>query len=114
MGRSFFLENREYILYHVYQERRVYNMRELLLESREVTGEGKRLRCRYLILVGEKKIGDFSCEDYGVKVVNEATGESAEFPDLTVSAARIDELMELLVRNGVTPAGLEDVIADWL
>ena len=49
-----------------------------------------------------------------MKIEDERTGESAEFPDLTVSVRRIDELMELLVRNGVTPAGLGDVIQDWL
>lgn len=89
-------------------------MQELLLDTRPVTGEGTRLRCRYLITVGEKQIGNFACEAYGVKIEDELTGESAVFPDLTVSAARIDELMERLVRNEVTPAGLEDVIADWL
>ena len=26
----------------------------------------------------------------------------------------IDELMELLTRNSVTPAGLRDVVEDWL
>lgn len=89
-------------------------MRELLLESQEVEGEERKIFCRYFIIIGEKRVGDFSCEAYGVKIVNEETGESAEFPDLTVSAGRIDELMELLVHHGVTPAGLEDVIADWL
>lgn len=89
-------------------------MRELLLESQEVKGEDKRIFCKYFILIGEKRVGDFSCEAYGIKILNELTGESAEFPDLTVSAGRIDELMGIVVRQGVTPAGLEDVIADWL
>ena len=86
----------------------------MLLETRTVEGEESSLRCRYFVLVGEKQVGRFFCEAYGVKIENEATGESAEFPELTVSAQRIDELMELLVRNGVTPVGLEDVIQDWL
>ena len=34
--------------------------------------------------------------------------------NLTVSAGRIDQLMELLVRNGVTPVTLRDVVEDWL
>ena len=89
-------------------------MKEMLLDTRDVVGEGNALRCRYYVLVGEKQVGRFFCEAYGVKIENEATGESAEFPDLTVSAGRIDELLALLVRNGVTPAGLEDVIQDWL
>ena len=35
-------------------------------------------------------------------------------PDLTVSAQRIDELMELLMDHQVGPAGLRDVVEDWL
>ena len=89
-------------------------MREMLLDTRQAIGESARLRCRYYVLIGEKQIGNFFCEAYGVKIENEDTGESAAFPDLTVSASRIDELMELLLRNQVTPAGLEDVIRDWL
>ncbi len=89
-------------------------MEEMLLDTRTVEGEEASLRCRYFVLVGEKQVGRFYCEAYGVKIEDERTGESAEFPDLTVSVRRIDELMELLVRNGVTPAGLGDVIQDWL
>ena len=89
-------------------------MREMLLDTRPVEGERGRLRCRYLLTVGEKQIGSFACEAYGVKIEDELTGESVSVPDLTVSAARIDELLERLIRNEVTPAGLEDVLADWL
>ena len=89
-------------------------MVEMLLDSKSIEGETKHLRCRYLLTVGEKQVGRFACEAYGVKIEDELTGESVTVPDLTVSAARIDELMELLIRNEVTPAGLEDVIADWL
>ncbi len=89
-------------------------MRELLLDTKTVEGEEKTLRCRYMILVGEKRVGSFACEAYGVKIVDEEMGESVEIPDLTVSAQRIDQLMEQLVKGGVTPAGLADVVADWL
>ena len=89
-------------------------MREMVLDTREMAGEERKLRCKYSVLIGEFPVGNFSCESYGVKVEEEETGEAACFPDLTVSAQRIDELMELLVRNEVTPTGLEDVIADWL
>ena len=44
---------------------------------------------------------------------SKAGGESA-VPRITTSAARIDELMTLLVDNQVGPAGLHDVVADWL
>ena len=43
-----------------------------------------------------------------------ADGEEASVTNLTVSAGRIDQLMELLVRNGVTPVTLRDVVEDWL
>lgn len=88
-------------------------MRELLLENREIEGMGKELSCRYSILVGEIPVGNFSCESYGVKIEETATGAVARFPDLTISTQRIDELMELLIRNRVTPTGLADVLADW-
>lgn len=89
-------------------------MREMLLDTKPVEGEQRKLRCRYLLTIGEKQVGRFACEAYGVKIVDELTGESITVPDLTVSASRIDELLELLIRNEVTPAGLEDVLADWL
>ena len=89
-------------------------MRELLLEDRAIETGQRTLKCRYSILVGEVPVGSFSCESYGVKIEEKTTGETVELPDLTLSTRRIDELMELLMRNGVTPSGLEDVIADWL
>lgn len=90
-------------------------MRELLVDTRCQTGEdGRTVDCRYYILVGEMAMsGGMSCESYGVKVVG-ADGEEASVTNLTVSAGRIDQLMELLVRNGVTPVTLRDVVEDWL
>lgn len=52
-------------------------------------------------------------EDYGVRIA-EDQGESAVIPSITTSAARIDELMTMLVDHRVGPAGLADVVADWL
>lgn len=89
-------------------------MRELLLECQEWKEGGAGLHCRYSILVGERELNGFFCESYGVKIVNEETGEQAFVEDVTSSPQRIDELLDLLVRNGVTPTGLEDVVADWL
>lgn len=90
-------------------------MRELLVDTRQETGEdGRTMGYRYYILVGEMAVsGGLACESYGVKVVGE-DGEEASVPDLTVSPARIDQLMELLVRNGVSPVTLRDVVEDWL
>ena len=44
----------------------------------------------------------------------EDSGDNAVIPAITTSAARIDELMTLLVDHCVGPAGLADVVADWL
>ena len=89
-------------------------MRELLAEDRRETGEdGRECRYRYYVLVGEMPLGGLACESYGVKVVGE-DGEEASVPNITVSTARIDALLELLARNAVSPVNLRDVIDDWL
>ena len=46
--------------------------------------------------------------------IAEESGGDVSIPGITTSAARIDELMALLVDNRVGPAGLSDVVADWL
>ena len=68
----------------------------------------------YAILVDELNVGPFACESYGACVTSRATGDRAEVPNITVSATRIDQLMELLVRNQVGPVHLGDVVEDWL
>ena len=75
-------------------------MRELFVGTRTVPGE-------------DGQTHRFACESYGVKV-REAGGETAAIPDLTVDTRRIDALLELLTRNTVGPAGLRDVVDDWL
>lgn len=90
-------------------------MRELLVDTRQVEDpEGGERQYTYSILVDEMDVGAFSCESYGVKIREEAGGEVAVVPHVTTSIPRIDELMELLIRNTVAPAGLRDVIDDWL
>lgn len=90
-------------------------MRELAVTQKQVQDEeGNVHTYDYSILVGEMAVSpEFSCESYGVKV-REQGGESGEVPNITVSISRIDELMELLVRNTVTPCTLRDVVEDWL
>ncbi len=88
--------------------------REILVDTRRLTDAQGRVReYSYFVLVGEMDVGNFSCEAYGV-MIRETGGESAALPGLTVSAARIDELAGLLVRGGVTPVTLRDVVDDWL
>ena len=89
-------------------------MRELFLETVELADQtGIMRRYDYSILVGEMDVGAYACESYGVKVA-EQDGEQAMVENITCSASRIDELSELLTRNGVTPAALRDVVLDWL
>ena len=88
--------------------------KEILVDTRSLKdAEGRLREYGYFILVGEKSVGNFSCEAYGVRI-REAEGESAAVPDITVSAARIEDLITLLIRNTVTPTALADVVAEWL
>ena len=89
-------------------------MRELFLQTLTLPDEsGIRHSYDYSILIDEMDVGPFSCESYGIRV-SERGGAEASAPNITCSAARIDELSELLLRNGVTPATFHDVLADWL
>lgn len=89
-------------------------MRELFLETVELTDQtGAIRRYDYSILIGEMDVGPYACESYGIRI-SEQGGGQASVPNITCSASRIDELSGLLVRNGVTPAALRDVVLDWL
>ena len=90
-------------------------MREMLADSCKEVGEDGTEHCfEYIILVDEMEVsGGLFCESYGVRVVRE-DGESAEVRNLTVRLERIDELVELLRRNAVSPVTLRDVVEDWL
>lgn len=90
-------------------------MRELLVDSRAVTDEAGRTRTfDYAILIGEQDTGPFFCESYGVKIAERGSDNLSLVSDVTTSIARIDALVELLLRNEVTPGHLADVIVDWL
>ena len=90
-------------------------MRELSIAQKQARDEEGNVHIyEYFVLVGEMTVSEgFSCESYGVRV-REQGGESGEVPNITVSISRIDELMELLVQNVVTPCTLRDVVDDWL
>ena len=75
--------------------------------------EGKNRCFHYFLTIDLEDTPRFACESYGVRV-SEENGATACIPGITSSAARIDELSGLLVRNGVTPAALNDVLSDWL
>lgn len=87
---------------------------ELMVATRRcVDQEGKQRSFHYYLTVDEVETPGFCCENYGVRVTEEGGG-SALIPAITTSAVRIDELMTLLTDNRVGPAGLADVVADWL
>ena len=89
-------------------------MQELFLQTVELTDQTGTVRhYDYSILIGEMDVGSYACESYGFKVAEQG-GEQASIPNITCSASRIDELSDLLVRNGVTPVTLSDVLSDWL
>jgi hypothetical protein len=90
-------------------------MRELLVCSQEIKDQKEQPHCyHYSILIDEMDVGRFSCESYGVKISENPEGEVAAVSHVTTSIPRIDELMDLLTSNSVTPVGLRDVIEDWL
>ena len=89
-------------------------MRELFLQSLDLPDETGTIHSYdYSILIDEMDVGLYACESYGIRVA-ERGGAEASVPHVTCSAARIDELSELLLRNGVTPTTLNDVLSDWL
>lgn len=91
-----------------------YHIMELKIATRSCQDpSGVPRHFHYFLTVDQVDSPRFACENYGVRIAEEA-GEEACCPALTTSASRIDELMTLLVDNKVGPAGLADVVADWL
>ena len=89
-------------------------MKELKIASRTCRDQaGESRTFHYALTVDTVEGENFCCENYGVRVWEEQGGDET-IPDITTSAARIDELMTLLVDNRVGPAGLRDVVDDWL
>ena len=94
-------------------------MRELLVDT--CTGEeedGTAHSFQYYILVDEMELGGgLSCHLNSIALAGQAAGpdgEEASVPNITVSVERIDQLLELLRRNCVSPVTLRDVVLDWL
>ncbi len=75
--------------------------------------EGNLRRFHYFLTINQEETPHFPCENYGVRVAEEGGGE-ASVAAITTSATRIDALLTLLGANRVGPAGLADVVADWL
>ena len=89
-------------------------MREVDWGTARLTAQdGRQISCRYWVLVRSCQ-PPVLCESYGVKVTVAETGEEAAAEDLTVLPDRIASLADMLIRCGVTPCALADVVADWL
>lgn len=87
---------------------------EIKIAVRHCADQTGTQRCfHYFLTVDQEETPQFFCENYGVRI-EEEHGDAAAVPGITTSAKRIDELMTLLVDNQVGPAGLADVVADWL
>ncbi len=67
----------------------------------------------YSLLVDEITAGSFVFEDYGIQV-REENGDCVSIPGITTSTTRINALMSLLIKHGITPTTLHDVVADWV
>lgn len=87
-------------------------MREVLYAEKQVyTEDEKELSLSYILLVSG---GESEPESYGVKIVERNRGEAAHVLNVAMNAKRIENLLDMLTRNSVTPTGLMDVLADWL
>ncbi|MEY8386117.1 DUF6514 family protein [Oscillospiraceae bacterium 38-13] len=77
---------------------------------KQFVGEAQCLasQARYYLLADVSEEG----ESFGVQI--EMEEETAAVPDLSPSRQRVLELAEALVRGGVTPVALRDVVDDWL
>ncbi len=89
-------------------------MRQILIGEVDLTeGTDRPLTCRYHLLVREIP-PPVSGESYGIGVTIQQTGEQAEIWDITVCSKRIRALADLVLRGGVTPCTLREVVDDWL
>lgn len=69
---------------------------------------------RYGLLVDDIEVDGFRCESYGVMITDCATGQEHRRRHITSSAMDAASLLDLLVRNRVSPVSLDDVLEDWL
>lgn len=90
-------------------------MRELFLKTISMEdARGRERRYDYSIIIDEMDVGPYACESYGLQVREQGSGETCRIPHITCSMERIDRLSELVMRGGVTPVTLHDVVSDWL
>ena len=81
-------------------------MRTVLFGTQQVL----QTEMRYYLLAEE--FGNMG-ESYGVRI-DSGDGDSASLRGITLSQCKILLLMDLIMRNTVTPVALQDVVEDWL
>jgi len=87
---------------------------KLKIASRNWTDEdGIPHQFIYYLLTESIDTDQLCCENYGVYIEDDSAHRVC-VPSITTSATRIDQLITLLIDQLVGPAGLEDVLADWL
>ena len=79
-------------------------LRRLLVGEAQIRAS----QARYYLLESEP----WERESYGVII--ELEDEAAAVPDLSSSRERVQALTETLIRGGVTPIALRDIVEDWL
>jgi len=86
---------------------------QIELYKRAVVPLGKGVEVKYSLLSEEAaKTRPLGCELYGVQI--EMGEEVAARPCLTASRVSVGALLDSMVSGGVTPAGMGDVVDDWL
>ena len=107
-------ENLLYNVFNQYDHERTAQDMEIKIATRQCRDDlGQQRRFHYFLTVELVESGAFCCENYGVRIAEEA-GTTAAIPAITTSAARIDELMGRLVEHRVSPDNLRGVVEDWL
>ncbi len=65
---------------------------------------------RYYLLASDvESLG----QNYGIRI-DRGDGESAIIPNITLFQHEIEDLLNILLRNTVTPSTLRDVVEDWI
>jgi hypothetical protein len=75
-------------------------------------GERKILEYSIVYYLLTEEVGEL-CESYGVEVCLEG-GENCRISGITCSQPGILRLIAALMRGGVTPVSLHDVVDDWV
>lgn len=81
-------------------------MRAILFGKRQIL----QTQMEYYLLADE--FGN-QVENYGIRIECD-NGETASVHGITLSQCHILLLMDMILRNTVTPATLRDVVDDWL